>query len=414
MRSAPGGRRRRPRISAREAFDAKLASIEQQAAAVWATAPLAAARGQAEAAAREFDLGDYAAAQGEWEAATAALAAIEAGRSAALADALAAGDDAIRRGNAEAAAAAFELADAIEPGNAAAQRGLERAGKLDEVFALLDEASRAEQAGRSDAAIEAYRQALALDAQAPGAAEAIDRIQAGRAEEAFAAVMSRGMAALADGRLEAADAAFGQARSMRPGDTAVQEALDELARLRQAGSLQALTDRALRAEQVEDWDSARKAWSDALAIEPALEPARAGLERSTPRAQLDARIGALVDEPRKLWSPAGKSEAEAALAEAAAAAAPNALLSQRAATLADLLQAARTPVRLTLQSDGQTEVVIYRVGRIGTFQRHELEVIPGRYAAVGTRPGYRDVRREVEVVPGSVPEPVMVKCEEPL
>jgi len=56
--------------------------------------------------------------------------------------------------------------------------------------------------------------------------------------------------------------------------------------------------------------------------------------------------------------------------------------------------------------------VIYRVGRIGTFQRHEVEVIPGRYAVVGTRPGYRDVRREVEILPGSTPEPVMVKCEE--
>jgi hypothetical protein len=399
---------------AREAFAARLASVEQQAAAVWATAPLAAAREQAREAGRKFDLGEYIAAKEHWDGAAAALAAIESGRSAALQDALAAGEEALRRGNAEAATKSFGLAAEIEPGNAAAQRGLERAARLDDVFAWLDEASRAEQAGRGDAAVEAYRKALALDAEAPGAAAAIERIESRRADEAFAAVMSRGMAAMADGRLEEAEASFGQARRMRPGAATVQEALDELARVRQADRLQALTARALQAEQAEDWQAARQAWSDALAIEPTLQPARDGVGRSTPRAQLDARLDAWLQEPQKLWSPEGKAAAEAALAEAASAPPPNAALSRRAAELAALLQAARTPVRLTLQSDGQTEVVIYRVGRIGTFQRHELEVIPGRYAVVGTRPGYRDVRREVEIVPGSAPEPVMVKCEEPL
>jgi len=397
---------------AREAFASKLQSLEQQAAAVWATAPLAAARDQAQAAAKEYDLGRYESAQGGWEGATGALEAIESGRSAALAAALASGEEALRRGSAEAAVKSFDLAASIEPGNPEASLGLERAARLDEVFGLLDQALRAEQEGRGDAAIDAYRKALALDGQAPGAAEAIARIESRRANEAFAAVMSRGMAAKADGRLEDAEASFGQARRMRPSDTAVQEAIDELARVREAAGLQALTQRATEAEAAEDWDAARQAWADALAIEPTLEPARAGIERSAPRARLDARIEAMVREPRRLWPASGKAEAEAALAEAAAASVPNAALSRRAARLAALLQAARTPVPLRLQSDGQTEVVIYRVGRIGTFQRHEVEVIPGRYAVVGTRPGYRDVRREVEILPGSTPEPVMVKCEE--
>jgi len=40
--------------------------------------------------------------------------------------------------------------------------------------------------------------------------------------------------------------------------------------------------------------------------------------------------------------------------------------------------------------------------------------LPGRYAVVGTRAGYRDVRREIEIPPGSVPDPVVVRCEEPI
>lgn len=400
--------------AAREAFAARLAAVEQQAAAVWATAHLAAARGQAEAATREFDLGEYAAARATWEAAAAALANLESGREAALQAALQAGEEALQRGAAEDAARSFELALSIEPDDAAARKGLARSARLDEVFALLDDAARAERAGQVEAALDGYRRALAIDAAAPGAAQAMDRIGARRAEETFAAVMSRGMAAMAAGRMEEAAAAFEQARALRPGAAVVQGALDELSRLRQAGELQALTGRALAAERAEDWAAARGAWSDALALEPTLAPARAGLERTTQRVQLDTRLDALLRQPQSLWSPGGQAEAEAVLAAAAAAAAPAAVLSQRAERLAGLLAAARKPVRLVLQSDGLTEVVIYRVGRLGTFQRHEAEVLPGRYAVVGTRPGYRDVRREVEIVPGSVPEPVVVKCEEPL
>ena len=31
---------------------------------------------------------------------------------------------------------------------------------------------------------------------------------------------------------------------------------------------------------------------------------------------------------------------------------------------------------------------------------------------VGTRPGFRDVRREITVVPGAAPAPVVIRCED--
>jgi len=227
-------------------------------------------------------------------------------------------------------------------------------------------------------------------------------------------VMSRGMTALAAGRLGEAAAALEQARALRPGAREVEDALAELARVRKATDLQALTDKALAAERAENWEQARSVWSDALAVEPTLAPAREGLERSTPRARLEARIATLLGKPDMLWGQAGQAEAQDVLATAAAAPPPNQALAGRAAQLTALLQAARTPVRLRLESDGVTEVVIYRVGRVGAFQRRDVELLPGRYAVVGTRPGYRDVRREVEIPPGTSPDPVVVRCEEPI
>jgi len=71
-------------------------------------------------------------------------------------------------------------------------------------------------------------------------------------------------------------------------------------------------------------------------------------------------------------------------------------------------------VRLRLESDGQTQVVIYRVGQYGTFSTRDVELLPGRYTVVGTRNGYRDVRREVVLPPGAAPAALTVRCEEPI
>jgi hypothetical protein len=57
-------------------------------------------------------------------------------------------------------------------------------------------------------------------------------------------------------------------------------------------------------------------------------------------------------------------------------------------------------------------VTIYRVGTLGSFEQHSLELAPGTYTVVGTRPGYRDVRRQIDVVPGERVGPIEIRCED--
>ena len=83
-------------------------------------------------------------------------------------------------------------------------------------------------------------------------------------------------------------------------------------------------------------------------------------------------------------------------------------------TVATHIAAAEVPVAVALTSDNQTIVTIYRVGRIGAFERKDMELLPGRYTIVGSRSGFRDVRRELMVMPGQTPPPVAIQCEEPI
>lgn len=400
--------------AAREKFDAAFKALDARAAARWATVVFAEARDAGAAAAQRYDVMDYTAAAQGWEAAAAKLAGLEQELPQSLKTVLKNGQSALAAGRTREARDAFGLALAIEPDNAAAKAGIERAGRLEQTFPIVDAAQADERAGRLSAAERGFRKALAIDAAAPGAADGVARLSARRAGESYATAMSRGFADLARGRNDSARAAFQQALALRPGS---QEALDALAALDQgqrAQALRLLETRARSAESDERWDEALAAWREAAALEASLESARDGIARSTPRAELQRRIEALNREPQRLWDPAGRAEARDLIATAAASGNPRQRLAAAAGELERLTAAAQSPVRLRLESDGVTQVTIYRVGQYGSFSTRDVELLPGRYTVVGTRTGYRDVRQEVVLPPGAAAMTVVVRCEEPI
>jgi hypothetical protein len=57
---------------------------------------------------------------------------------------------------------------------------------------------------------------------------------------------------------------------------------------------------------------------------------------------------------------------------------------------------------------------VLRVGSLGRFREKALELRPGSYVVVGTRRGYRDVRRTLVVPPGRSPDPLTIHCDEAL
>ena len=78
------------------------------------------------------------------------------------------------------------------------------------------------------------------------------------------------------------------------------------------------------------------------------------------------------------------------------------------------LGAAGVPVTVRLVSDERTEVTVLRVGPQGRFREKSLQLRPGSYVVLGTRPGYRDTRQTLVVPPGRSPAPLTVRCDEAL
>ncbi len=400
--------------AARAKFESAFKSLDDRAASRWATTAFAEARDAGAEAAQRQAAGNYSAAAERWKAALATLAELEKAAPAALAAAMKGGQEALAAGRTDAARESFGLALAIQPNHPPAAAGQARAKRLDEALAQVDAAQRDEQAGRTSTAEAGYRKALSIDATAPGAQAGLDRLAASRSADAYSMAMSRGFAESAAGRAAAAREAFGQALAQRPGSREAKDAIAAIDQGERASALEMLAARARAAEGEEHWDDALAAWREAAGLEPTLESARDGLARATPRAELQRRIDALIAKPERLWDPAGRAEARSLLTTAATIGNPRTRLAASSGELERIATAAQLPIELRMESDGQTQVVIYRVGQYGAFSSREVKLLPGRYTVVGTRTGYRDVRREVVLPPGAEPAAVVVRCEEPI
>ena len=398
----------------RPAVDKRLAALEARAAGTWGGEPFARGKRSLADADAAFGLRDYDAALARLRSADADFVATEQSAAVQLRAALTAGAAALEAGDAATARQQFERAIAIEPGNPAARRGLERAVALPEVRRLLAEAALLEQQGQADAAAAAYRKALQLDRDAAPARAALERLEAQRTGSAFAAAMAQGLDALAKGDYPTARAAFERAGHLRPAAPEVADGLAQVERGLASGAIAARLAAAQEAERAERWSQALGEYRKALDLDRNLLAARQGVERAEPRAMIDAELAALIDRPERLFSGDVRNSARVTLQRARAVPAPGPVLLRQVETVDRLLVAAETPLRVALTSDNLTDVTIYRVGRLGSFERRDVDLLPGRYTIVGVRPGYRDVRREVTLLPGRDAPAVVIRCEEPI
>ena len=392
----------------------RLDSLVARAAGEWGGETFARARRTFDSAAQRFAARDYEPALAELKRVAADLTTTEKAADGALRTALDAGRAALESGAAADAERQFTLALKLKPGHARATRGLERAKTLDEVRRLLAEAARLEGEGRSDDAAALYRKALALDRDATPAQQGLARIQSAQSGSAFAAAMSQGLGALAAGNLDEASAAFERAGRIRPGAPEVQDGLAQVARARGDAGITRHLAAAERAEREERWQTALEAYRQALAIDPNLLAAQEGAERAEPRAAIEAQLNGYAARPERLFSTEVRAAARAALNQARSINPAGPVLRGQIDKVTALVESAEVPVAVSLSSDNQTDVTIYRIGRLGTFDRKDMELLPGRYTIVGTRSGFRDVRREVTVLPGQTPPPVAIRCEEPI
>ncbi|MEM7610461.1 MAG: serine/threonine-protein kinase [Pseudomonadota bacterium] len=388
--------------------------LEQRAAERWAGVEFSAATASYQKGDRAYLASDYALANTHYNEALAGLRPLLQQVNAAFERAMRAGDDGLNALDASAARDAFDLALAITPDSELAAQGLQRATNLDAVISLVARGELAERNGQLAEARELLSEAVALDDRFEPAAAALARVNASITQDNFETIMSRGFVAMDAGDFTAAQRAFERAVQIRPTADAPRDALLQLTLKRRLERITGLQSQATQAESAERWGEALAHYQSMLEIDPNLDVATEGVVRVSDRIELLKSAASIVANPDQLSETDSLREASALLTRLNELTPQGPELSQRKRELENVLVKVAIPIPVTLQSDGQTNVTLLRVSRLGAFTSTEVRLRPGLYTLVGSRRGFVDVRRQFRVRPGETPAAVFIACDQPI
>ena len=319
---------------------------------------------------------------------------------------------ALAQGDVERAKHKFSVALMIDPGNEFAYGSLQRAKKIEAVMRAMASGKRHEQKGSLAFALADYQKAVGLDPQSKEARTALKRVKGMIAHEQFQQLMSSGFSALHNENYQMARGAFLKAKSFKPNSSEVQDALAQVDQAIRLAQIETLQEKALAAEKAEDWELALESYVAVLKIDNTIQFATQGKARSLERIRIAKHMDFYLEKPGVLESDHHLENAVLLLKAVSKIEPKGPRLTAQTEKLDQRVKMAKTPVRITLESDNFTEVAVYKVGRLGKFHTRDLNLRPGTYTVVGIRNGYRDVRQKIVVKAGEENLRVTVKCEE--
>lgn len=340
------------------------------------------------------------------------LEALEARMSTVLAENLTRGTAAMQAKDPQTAIEAYTIATAIDPLDSDAKQQLERAENLEKVLEHMQAGDFLENERKLDEARQRYVAARDLDSEWQPARAAVARVDDKIATREFNDVMSKALGALASKEYETASEAFAEAQAILPNSTAPADGLEQIEVAQRQATIDGLFGTAVLHEQAERWPQAVEAYNEILAQDASLLTASRGLERATRRQELDEKLKRLLAEPTLLASDEELRLARRTVTEAARIDNPGDRLKKQVETLSHHISLARIPVTVTLNSDNRTNVTVYKIGELGRIESTSLDLIPGSYTIVGTRPGYRDVEYKLNLLGGRTVSPITISCTE--
>jgi tetratricopeptide (TPR) repeat protein len=299
--------------------------------------------------------------------------------------------------NAVTALEKFTAAVLIEPDNQAGQNGIERANNIEEVLQLTSMAAdHLQESALAEAKIR-IEAALTLDPEHGPASDLLVQIEQSILLANFQQYMSEGYQALSGTDFGTAERAFNVALGLIPNNSAAADALDQLNSTREADRGAGLMQQAQSSANAEKWLEAQQAYQQLLEENPNRVEARVALVTVEARLNLDNQIEQIIANPLGLKEEQSWRQAEQTLGQAKAVRNGGPVLTNQIEQLADTIRKARTPVRLTISSDGHTQISVLGISDLGLIRNHPLDLNPGKYVVVGKKSGFQDVREEVVI-----------------
>lgn len=316
----------------------------------------------------------------------------------------------------DADAARLHLAEALRlaPDDSEFLAMADQAERLPKVLDFIKAADIAKAENRPEQEIANLEQALALAPDRPGLADRAVDLHERLGRTAFSRAIAQGVAAVENGDVAAARQALGNAQSLDPQHSDAIALAAQLTRLERQLALRQALGAAQAAQDRDAWGEALGEFTRAASLDPNNAKAVAGRDQARRIVAADNGLDQYLSQPHRLASPDIAQQAKAALAEAWELAPASTNLTAKTDRLGDLVAAYGRDVMVRVVSDGQTQVVVRGIGKVGMVQEKTISLKPGDYVFEGLRPGFRSKLVKASVPPDARDFTIRVICDDPI
>jgi tetratricopeptide (TPR) repeat protein len=319
-------------------------------------------------------------------------------------------NNAFEKGDQEAAIKQYEIALTIDGSNQDARKGYQRSLKLDKVIEYIRLGKEFASQSNWLKAIEAYENAILVDPDYQEALSGFKFSNDSYLEQQFQDLLSNGYSFMSEADFENANLSFQEAKTIYPQSLDVLQAIEVLELNQRLAEISLIQKEATIATINEMWDLAKVLYEEILILDPNIIEIKKNLQIVNERINLALDLMLYISSVDKLYDDQLYNQAIATLNKAQGVQNKGPKLEKQINDLSKVLEFASIPLETIFISDGMTQITIYKLAEFGSFYEKTISLRPGKYTAIGTRSGYRDVILKFRVE--KVGQQFMIQCKE--
>ena len=306
----------------------------------------------------------------------------------------------------------INLAFAIDKNNESIKLLKERSLKLPDLFNKVMQSDQFISEQKYEDAFSVLSEAIMLDPYRKKTKTSMENLNKQIKEKTFIEFMSEGFEAMDQNNFSSARKVFNEALKTYPERPDVYDALNQLESRESSFQIKERIKNAEANESLENWSEAKKEYEALLESDNSLVSLKARLINVRIRAELDEQLENLINNPLTLRSDELHQKAKKLLKTAQGINQRGAKLEKQIESVSKIIVQARNPIPVNFFSDNKTKVTIFKIGSLGLFEKRTIELVPGKYVALGQRIGFRDVRLDFAIEPNEGDKNISIMCVE--
>ncbi len=316
----------------------------------------------------------------------------------------------------------FDKALAINEKNKLANRGLQRISQRQKVVTLYEKSLELEKKSDINSAIIVLKQAIEIEPEYKIINKKLQELLIRKKLNIFDIAINNTLAALDKNNFTLARKEIKIAQLQKPNDPTINELNLRIKNGIVSKNISILKHNAQQEENKEQWQEAIKSYKKILLIDPGISQIIVKQQRVKAYIKINQLLDDIINDPIRLQNDKIFEQAKTSLEYVKFELAQKnnhyyseiktPLLMKKIVSAEDVIMNAGKEINVTIQSDNKTNISIYRVSKLGKILSKQIKLRPGKYTVFGSRVGYKDFRKIVEINANDQSVIIHVQCKE--